>query len=134
MENCYYGNICHPEQRYRRIDIWSTLLQWRKAWETTVLILFAILSKSMRIKWYLVKFVTLSKTVVNDYFEHICHTEKRYGRSDNLTSFTTLGETQIRWIFAPIYYPGQHCWKMSFGHFYYIEQKSGKLQHWPNLL
>ena len=45
MENCYHGNICHPEQRYRRTDIWSTLLQWGKVWETTVLIISAILSK-----------------------------------------------------------------------------------------
>ena len=65
--------------------------------------------------------------MVNDYFDHICHTEQRYGRSDNLTSFTTLGDTQIRWIFAQIYYPGQNCWKMSFGHFYYVKQKGGKL-------
>ena len=63
--------------------------------ETAVLIISAILSK-LRMKWYLAKFATLSKRVINDYFDHICHTEQRYGRSDNLTSFTTLGETQIR--------------------------------------
>ena len=100
MENCYHGNICHPEQRYRRTDIWSTLLQWGKVWETTVLIISAILSKMENKKWYLAKFATLSKTVANAYFDHIYHTEQRYGRSDNLTSFTTLGDTQIKWIFA----------------------------------
>ena len=88
----------------------------------------------LRIKWSLAKFATLSKTVANDYFDNVCQTEQRYGRSDNLTSFTTLGETQIRWVFAQIYYPGQNCCKMSFGHFYYIEQKCGKLLLWPNLL
>ena len=98
------------------------LLQWGKVWETSVLIISAILSKTENIKWYLAKFATLSKTVANNYFDHICHTEQRYGRSDNLTSFTTLSETQIRWIFAHIYYPEQNCWKMSFGHFCYIEQ------------
>ena len=72
------------------------LLQWGKVWETTVLIISAILSKTENINWYLAKFATLSKTVANNYFDHICHTEQRYGRSDNLTSFTTLGETQIR--------------------------------------
>ena len=45
MENCYHGNTCHAEQRYRRTDIWSTLLLWGKVWETTVLIISAILSK-----------------------------------------------------------------------------------------
>ena len=45
MENCYYGNICHPEQRYRRTDIWSTLLRWEKEWETTVLTISVILRK-----------------------------------------------------------------------------------------
>ena len=63
--------------------------------ETAVLIISAILSK-LRMKWYLAKFATLSKRVINDYFDHICHSEQRYGRSDNLTSFTTVGETQIR--------------------------------------
>ena len=133
MENCYHGNICHPERRYRRTDIWPTLLQWEKYGK---LLLWSYLPSwaKLRIKWYLAKFATLSKTVANDYFDHICHTEQRYGRSDNLTSFTTLGETQIRWIFAQIYYPGQNCWKMSFGHFCYIEQKCEKLLLWPNLL
>ena len=134
MENCYNGNICHPEQRYRRTDIWSTLLQWGKYGK---LLFWSYLPSwvKLRLKWYLAKFTTLSKTVANAYFDHIYHTEQRYGRSNNLTSFTTLSEPQIRWMFAQIYYPGQNCWKMSFGHFCYIEQKwGGKLLLWPKLL
>ena len=133
MENCYHGNICHPEQRYRRTDIWSTLLQWGKVWETTVLIISAILSK-IENKVVFGQIYCPEQNSANAYFDHICNTEQRYGRSDNLTSFTTLGDTQIKWIFAQIYYPGQNCWKMSFGHFCYIEQKCGKLLLWPNLL
>ena len=121
MKNCYYGNIYHSEQRYSRTDIWSILLdEWGKVWETVLAISSWV---KLRIKWHLAKFATLSNRVVNDYFDHICHTEQRYGRSDNLISFTTLGETQIRWFFGQIYYPGKNCWKMRFGHFHYIELK-----------
>ena len=117
-EELIFDQLCYNGEKYGKLLFWSYLPSWAK----------------LRIKWYLAKFATLSKTVANDYFDHVCHTEQRYRRSDNLTSFTTLGETQIRWIFAQIYYPGQNGWKMSFGHFYYIEQKCGKLLLWTNLL
>ena len=118
-EELIFDQLCYNGEKYGKLLFWSYLPSWAK----------------LRIKWYLAKFATLSKTVANAYFDHIWHTaEQRYGRSDNLTSFTTLGDTQIRWIFAQIYYPGQNCWKMSFGHFCYIEQKCGKLLLWPNLL
>ena len=101
-EELIFDQLCYNGEKYGKLLFWSYLPSWAK----------------LRIKWYLAKFATLSKTVANDYFDHIiCHTEQRYGGSDNLTSFTTLGETQISWIFAQIYYPGQNCWKMRFGHF-----------------
>ena len=129
------------------------MFTWLKVWKTAIMAIFAILSKDteelifdqlcyngkkygkllfrsylpswpkLRIKGYLAKFATLSKTVANDYFDHVCHTEQRYRRSDNLTSFTTLGETQIRWIFAQIYYPGQTCWKNEFWSLQQLQQQ-----------
>ena len=77
MENCYHGNICHPEQRYRRTDILSTLLQWGKVWETTVLIISAIVSK-------------LEKKVV---FGQICYPEQNSGKRELLLRFSILGKT-----------------------------------------
>ena len=71
----------------------------KSIWETTILIISAILGK-IENKWYLAKFATLSKTVENDYFDHICHTEQKHGRSDNLTLSTTLGKTQMKMIFC----------------------------------
>ena len=97
-EELIFDQLCYNGKKYGKLLFRSYLPSWPK----------------LRIKGYLAKFATLSKTVANDYFDHVCHTEQRYRRSDNLTSFTTLGETQIRWIFAQIYYPGQTCWKNEF--------------------
>ena len=149
VKKWYFNQLCLPYLKYGKLLSWQYLPSWAKIQKNWYLINFATMGKSMgnycfdhichpeqtwEKRWYLAKFATLSKTVANAYFDHICHTEQRYGRSDNLTSFTTLGDTQIKWIFAQIYYPGQNCWKMSFGHFCYIEQKCGKLLLWPNLL
>ena len=150
VKKWYFNQLCLPYLKYGKLLLWQYLPSWAKIQKNYwYLINFATMGKSMgnllswlylpswvklRIKWYLAKLATLSKRVVNDYFDHICNTDQRYGRSDNLISFTTLRETQIRWFFAQIYYPGQNCWKMSFGHFCYIEQKCGKLLLWPNLL
>ena len=79
-EELIFDQLCYNGEKYGKLLFWSYLPSWAK----------------LRIKWYLAKFATLSKTVANDYFDHICHTEQRYGRSDNLTSFTTLGDTQIK--------------------------------------
>ena len=102
QKNWYLINFAtlYNGEKYGKLLFWSYLLSWAK----------------LRIKWYLAKFATLSKTVENDYFDDICHTEQRYRRSDNLTSFTTPGKTQIKWFFAQIYYPGKNFSKMSFGH------------------
>ena len=45
----YYGNICHPEQRYRRTDIWSTLLH-----------------------------CTMEKSMGKYCFDHICYPEQNW--------------------------------------------------------
>ena len=142
VKKWYFNQLCLPYLKYGKLLLWQYLPSWAKIQKNWYFINFATMGEKygkllfwsylppwakLRIKWYWAKFATLSKRVVNDYFDHICHTEQRYGRSDNLTSFTTLGDTQIRWIFAQIYYPGQNCWKMSFGHFYYVKQKGGKL-------
>ena len=116
-EELIFDQLCYNGEKYGKLLFWSYLPSWAK----------------LRIKWYLAKFATLSKTVANAYFDHICHTEQRYGRSDNLTSFYYTGRNTNMMIFCSDLL-GQNCWKMSFGHFYYVKQKGGKLLRWPHLL
>ena len=123
----YHSRLSKKAKNFLAFPAFSRLFRGKKAWKS---------QESQELRAFPGFFCrgTLSKRVVNAYFDRICHTEQRYGRNDNLTSFITLGETQIRWFFAQIYYPGQNCWKMSFAHFYYIKQKCGKLLLWPDLL
>ena len=111
QKNWYLINFAtlYNGEKYGKILFWSYLLSWAK----------------LRIKWYLAKFATLSKTVENDYFDDICHTEQRYRRSDNLTSFTTPGKTQIKWFFDQIYYPRKNFKNEFWSHYYTLSKNFG---------
>ena len=109
MENCYYGNICHPEQRYRRTDIWSTLLQWGNVWETTVSIISAILSK-------------IENKVV---FVQICYPEQNGGKRAFWSCLPHWAKIRKKWEFDLIYYTRRNTNKMNF---------CSDLQSWAKLL
>ena len=54
-EELIFDQLCYNGEKYGKLLFWSYLPSWAK----------------LRIKWYLAKFATLSKTVVNPFFRPV---------------------------------------------------------------
>ena len=104
--------------------IWSTLFTWLKVWKTAI-VMYRITRQPYWIKprglitshdayrTFVIAYMTAIFAILSKDTEEVI-IWPHY--------FTTLGETQRRWFFAQIYYPGQNCWKMGFGHLLHREK------------